>query len=166
MTEPTPTPDETSEAEQDHAQVKFPPPLVFVLLTLLGLGLDYLWPLGLGVPDTFQALGIAITLFGVTVVILINSQFKHNSTAIEPWKPTSTLITHGFYRFSRNPIYAGFCLFNIGIGIALNNLWIVLSFIPGAILVYYIAIAREEAYLERRFGEEYLAYKRRVRRWV
>ncbi|MEX0828581.1 MAG: isoprenylcysteine carboxylmethyltransferase family protein [Haliea sp.] len=166
MTEPTPTPDETPRAEQDHAQVKFPPPLIFVLLILLSLGLDYLWPLGMGIPETFQPIGIAVTLFGVTVVILINSQFKHNSTAIEPWKPTTTLITHGFYRWSRNPIYLGFCLFNIGIGVAMNSLWIVLSFLPGAILVYYIAIAREEKYLERRFGEEYLAYKRQVRRWL
>ena len=151
---------------QDHAQVKFPPPLIFLLLIILGWLLNRVWPLGMGVPEGFGPVGIAVTLFGVAVVILVNGTFKHNSTAIEPWKPTSTLITHGFYRWSRNPVYLGFCLFNMGIGIATNNLWIFLSFIPGAILVYYVAIAKEEAYLERRFGEEYLAYKRKVRRWL
>lgn len=150
----------------DHAQVKFPPPLIFLLLIFSGFGLNRLLPLGMGVPGGFAVLGLAFCLFGVAVVILINGMFKHNSTAIEPWKPTTVLVTHGLYRFSRNPIYVGFCLFNIGVGIAFNNLWIFLSFIPGAILVYYIAIAREEAYLERAFGEEYLAYKRKVRRWL
>lgn len=150
----------------DHAQVRFPPPLVFVLLIALGVGLNSLWPLSMGVPESFRAVGLAITLFGVAVGILVGGSFKRSSTAIEPWKPTTTLITHGFYRVSRNPIYVCFCLFNMGIGIALNNLWIFLSFIPGAILVYYIAIAREEAYLERAFGEQYLAYKRKVRRWI
>ena len=150
----------------DHAQVKFPPPLVFVLLIAAGVALNAVLPLRMGVPESFRTLGVAITVFGVAVVILINGKFKRSATAIEPWKPTSALITSGFYRWSRNPIYIGFCLFNMGIGIALNNLWIFLSFIPGAVLVYYIAIAREEAYLERAFGEEYLAYKRKVRRWL
>lgn len=150
----------------DHAQVKFPPPLIFLLLIFAGIGLDKVLPLGMGIPAGFSVVGIAFCLFGVAVVILINGMFKHNSTAIEPWKPTTVLVTHGLYRFSRNPIYVGFCLFNIGVGIALDNLWVLLSFIPGAILVYFIAIAREEAYLERTFGEEYLAYKRKVRRWL
>ena len=155
-----------SQQQADHAQVKFPPPLVFLLLIAAGAGLDYLWPLGMGIPESFQTLGIAVTLFGVAVVILISGAFKHASTAIEPWKPTTRLLTHGFYRFSRNPIYVGFCLFNMGIGIATNSLWIFLSFLPGAVLVYYIAIAKEEAYLERAFGQEYLDYKSRVRRWI
>lgn len=156
----------SEKQNRDHAQVKFPPPLIFVLLIVLGYGLQRLLPIELGVPDEFTPIGIAVTLFSVAVLILINGTFKRSSTAIEPWKPTSAIITTGFYRFSRNPVYIGFCLFNIGIGIALNSLWIVLSFLPGAILVYYIAIAKEEAYLEREFGEEYLAYKRKVRRWL
>ena len=160
------TNESNSHESPDHAQVKFPPPLIFLLLIVIAYGLHRAFPLGLGVPDAFTNLGIAITLFGMAVVILIMGAFKRFSTAIEPWKPTSALITTGFYRWSRNPIYVGFCLFNMGIGIALNSLWIVLSFIPGAILVYYIAIAREEAYLEREFGEEYLEYKRKVRRWL
>jgi|APSaa5957512535_1039671.scaffolds.fasta_scaffold116847_2 protein-S-isoprenylcysteine O-methyltransferase Ste14 len=148
------------------AAVKFPPPLIFVLLIFVGGGIDWLLPLGVGVPASFQPVGIAITLFGVAVAILVNGVFKRAGTAIEPWKPTTQLVTNGLYRWSRNPIYAGFCLFNLGIGIATNSLWIILTVIPGAILVYHIAIKKEERYLEEKFGEEYKAYKRQVRRWI
>lgn len=152
--------------ENDHAEVKIPPPLIFLLLILLGWLAHRVWPLPMGIPEGFSVLGYALTLFGVALVILMAGNFKRNSTAIEPWKPTTALITTGLYAWSRNPIYVGLCLFNMGIGIASNNLWIFLSFIPGAVLVYYFAIAKEEAYLERRFGGEYLVYKGRVRRWL
>ena len=152
--------------DEKGAAVKFPPPAIFVILIFVGAGLDYVWPLGLGVPESFEALGIAITLFGVAVAILVNGTFKRKGTAIEPWKPTTQLITSGFYAWSRNPIYLGFCLFNIGVGIASNSFWILITFIPGAYLVYIIAIAREEAYLEEKFGDEYQNYKARVRRWL
>ncbi len=148
------------------ADVKFPPPAIFVLLIIAGWGIHNIFPLPIGVPLSFRPLGIAICLFGMAVAILVNGTFKRKGTAIEPWKPTTSIITTGFYRWSRNPIYAGFCVFNIGIGIAINNLWIILSAIPGAILVYYIAIEKEERYLEEKFGKEYLDYKAKVRRWI
>ncbi|PCJ23434.1 MAG: hypothetical protein COA96_11835 [SAR86 cluster bacterium] len=153
-------------SDKKGAAVKFPPPLIFVILIFLGVGLGYILPVGLGVPESFKILGISITLFGVAVAILVNGSFKRKGTAIEPWKPTTAIITTGFYAWSRNPIYLGFCLFNIGIGIASNNFWIFISFIPGALLVYLVAIAREEAYLEDKFGDEYTAYKNKVRRWI
>lgn len=158
--------DNDQSQDKKGAAVKFPPPAIFVLLIFAGAGLHYLVPLPMGVPESFQPVGIAITIFGVAVAILVNGTFKRVGTAIEPWKPTTSLITTGFYRWSRNPIYVGFCLFNIGIGISANNVWILLSFIPGALLVYYIAIAKEEEYLEQKFGQEYLDYKAKVRRWI
>ncbi len=160
--------EDKQEEQQDKkgAAVKFPPPAIFVLLIFVGAGLNYVWPIGMGVPASFELVGIAIVLFGVAVAILVNGSFKRLGTAIEPWKPTTKIITTGFFAWSRNPIYVGFCLFNIGIGIASNSFWIFISFIPAAILVYYIAIAKEEAYLEKKFGEEYIAYKNKVRRWI
>ena len=156
--------DETTDKK--GAGVKFPPPLIFVLLIIVGLALDYIWPLEMSIPGSAGVFGIVLMLFAVAVAGLINATFKRAGTAIEPWKPTSNIVTTGFYAWSRNPIYTGFCVFNIGLGISLNNLWVFLSFIPGAVLVYFIAIVREEAYLEEKFGEEYLAYKRKVRRWI
>ncbi len=163
--------DESNESEsvtsdRKGAAVKFPPPAIFALLILLGAGLQYLWPLGLGVPESFEIFGYLLVLFGVAIAIVVNSSFNRVGTAIEPWKPTSAIVTTGLYAWSRNPIYAGFCLINMGIGIANNSLWIFVSFIPAAFLLYHIAIAKEEAYLERKFGDEYLAYKAKVRRWI
>ncbi len=76
------------------------------------------------------------------------------------------LVTDGLYARSRNPIYAGFCLVNVGLGLVTDNLWLVLSALPGAWLVTKIAIEKEEAYLEQVFGQAYLDYKDKVRRWL
>ncbi|MDA1289845.1 MAG: isoprenylcysteine carboxylmethyltransferase family protein [Proteobacteria bacterium] len=147
------------ESTQDKkgAAVKFPPPAIFASCILLGSGLQYLRPVGLGIPESIEVLGYLLVLFGITIAILVATSFQRAGTAIEPWKPTTSIVTTGFYAWSRNPIYAGFCLINIGIGIANNSLWIFVSFIPAAFLLYHVAIAKEEAYLAEKFGEEYLA---------
>ena len=159
---------ESTQDRQDKkgAAVKFPPPAIFVSCILLGAGLQYLRPVGLGIPESIEIFGYLLVLFGITIVILVAATFRRAGTAIEPWKPTTSIVTTGFYAWSRNPIYAGFCLINIGIGIASNSLWTFVSFIPAAFFLYYVVIAKEEAYLEEKFGEEYLVYKKNVRRWV
>ncbi|MFT7471508.1 MAG: protein-S-isoprenylcysteine O-methyltransferase Ste14 [Kiritimatiellia bacterium] len=157
---------EESTQDKKGAAVKFPPPAIFASCILLGAGLQYLRPVGLGIPESIEILGYLLVLFGITIAILVATSFRRAGTAIEPWKPTTSIVTTGFYAWSRNPIYAGFCLINIGIGIASNSLWIFVSFIPAAFLLYHVAIAKEEAYLAEKFGEEYLAYKKKVRRWV
>jgi protein-S-isoprenylcysteine O-methyltransferase Ste14 len=157
---------ESEVVDKKGAAVKFPPPAIFASLILLGAGLQQLWPLRVGMPAAFENIGIVLAVVGVAIAILVNSSFNRAGTAIEPWKPTTAIVTTGFYAWSRNPIYVGFCFINIGIGIATSNLWIFISFIPAALLLYHIAIVKEEAYLERKFGEEYLSYKRKVRRWI
>jgi protein-S-isoprenylcysteine O-methyltransferase Ste14 len=106
---------------------------------------------------------MALLIIGITAW-----SFRRVKTHIEPWKPTTTIITTGFFAISRNPIYLAFCVAGIGIGIGmiLHSWWVVFSCIPAAMLVYYFVIKREEAYLERKFGEAYLQYKARVRRWL
>lgn len=157
---------EAMSVDSKGAAVKFPPPAIFAGLILLGAGLQWRWPVGLGIPESVEVVGYLLVLGGIAIAIVVSGYFRRAGTAIEPWKPTTSIVTTGVYAWSRNPIYAGFCLINIGIGVATNSLWIFLSFIPAALLLYYIAIAKEEAYLEKKFGEEYLAYKRKVRRWI
>jgi protein-S-isoprenylcysteine O-methyltransferase Ste14 len=162
----SPQQDEATPQANDHAAVKFPPPVLFLLLLGVALGLDSLAPAALGLPSALRITGAAIAIAGVGLAIHVAKVFRNRSTAIEPWKPSSALITEGVYGWTRNPIYLGFCLVNFGIGMAADSVWMMLSCLPGAWGVYVIAIAREESYLERRFGNEYLQYKQRVRRWL
>ena len=76
------------------------------------------------------------------------------------------LVTSGIHGWSRNPIYVGMFLVYIGIGIGVRSPWIVILTLPLAIILRDGVVAREEAYLERRFGDTYRGYKARVRRWV
>jgi len=146
--------------------VKFPPPLIFLILMLVAYGAYHFWPIGFGSSSGLRYIGLVIVILGIFIVILAKRSFNRVETNIEPWKPTTHIISTGIYAHSRNPIYSAFCLIPIGLGIFLNNFWILISFIPSAFLVYYIAIKKEEVYLGKKFGEEYHHYKNQVRRWL
>jgi protein-S-isoprenylcysteine O-methyltransferase Ste14 len=87
-------------------------------------------------------------------------------TRIETNMPTSTIVTSGPYRFSRNPIYLGMLLGQIGLAIAFNTLWILGTLVPFFLVLRYGVVAREEVYLDRKFGDAYRRYVARVRRWL
>jgi hypothetical protein len=80
--------------------------------------------------------------------------------------PTTTIVESGPYRFTRNPIYLGMFLGLIGLAIAFDNLWLLMMLVPFALVIRYGVVAREEAYLERKFGDVYRGYRSRVRRWL
>jgi len=75
-------------------------------------------------------------------------------------------VRAGPYRFSRNPIYLAFSLLHLGIAIWVNSLWLVATLVASVAVIAWVVIPREEQYLERRFGAEYVEYKKSVRRWV
>ena len=148
------------------ADVKFPPPLVSLLVLLLTYGMHYFWPIGIGGMSIFKYIGVIVSTFGIGIIIIASLNFKRADTNIEPWKPTKNIISVGIYGYSRNPIYVAFCLVQIGIGIFINSLWVFVGFMITAILIYQIAIKKEELYLEKKFGEEYILYKNKVKRWL
>jgi len=146
--------------------VKTPPPLIFLTLLLITYGIEQLLPLNIGQSPLLQIISASAIVIGLGIIIHVAFMFWQAKTCIEPWKPTSTIITSGIYAYSRNPIYAGFCFVQVGLGLYLNSLWVLFSFLPAAILVNVLVIKKEEHYLERKFGDEYLSYKERVRRWI
>jgi protein-S-isoprenylcysteine O-methyltransferase Ste14 len=87
-------------------------------------------------------------------------------TPVPTNEPTRVLVTTGVHGWTRNPIYLGMFLVYGGIGAAVRNPSILILTLPLAIAIRYGVVAREEAYLERRFGDTYRDYKARVRRWV
>lgn len=93
-------------------------------------------------------------------------RFRRAGTPFDVRKPASALITEGPYRFSRNPSYVSLTLLYLGIGILLNNGWILILVAPVFLVMDLWVVRREERHLEAKFGEEFLRYKAAVRRWL
>ena len=85
---------------------------------------------------------------------------------MEPWTPTPETVFRDPYRLSRNPMYVGLCALQTGLGVGLGLWWIVILALPALIVVHFIAVRPEEAYLESKFREGYLSYKSSVRRYL
>ena len=145
------------------------PPLLFLGALLLGLGADRLLPLVVALPGRDQirwTVGGGLILIGVALAAAGIRSFFRAATPVPTNEPTRALVTTGVHGWTRNPIYLGMFLIYGGIGVAAQSPWILILTLPLAILIRYGVVAREEVYLERRFGDAYLAYKRRVRRWL
>lgn len=146
--------------------VEFPPPMVFILLMAAGYLMSLIVPVAISDDPVVKALGVASAVFGLAVILSAVVAFRRARTSLKPWKPAAKIVQTGLYAWSRHPIYIAFCFITVGIGLFFNIFWIAISFIPSLIIVYFSAIRKEEAYLESKFGEEYRAYKAKVRRWL
>ncbi len=112
------------------------------------------------------ASSVALILFGLGLVGYCAWQFKRAQTHIEPWRATSSIIVKGPYWYSRNPIYLAFVITGVGIALAFNTCWMLLSLLAFVLVANKLVIEREERYLERKFSESYLNYRRQTRRWL
>jgi protein-S-isoprenylcysteine O-methyltransferase Ste14 len=152
---------------RDGAAVWIQPPLLFAGGVLLGAALQWVWDLEFAWGGDLQfALGAALIVGGVGFLLGAFSIFRRIGQHPDPKKPTPTISRDGPYRFTRNPMYVGGSLVQLGIGIALGNAWILVLLVPVVLLIHYGAILPEERYLERKFGDEYLSFKASVRRWL
>jgi protein-S-isoprenylcysteine O-methyltransferase Ste14 len=152
----------------DGANVRFPPPLIYVAGLVLGIVADR----SLSLPrldlssTTRGAAGAVILVIGFAVMFAGAGLFMRRRTAILPFKPASSLVTSGILGWTRNPMYLGMTIFYVGLAIIFDSLTSLILLALVLLTVQTQVIAREEAYLERAFGDEYVAYKRRVRRWI
>jgi protein-S-isoprenylcysteine O-methyltransferase Ste14 len=154
------------DTTRDTAGVIAPPPLIYALTLGLALLLHQRVPLPL-VPRKIKNL-LGITLIGSAVLpgLLAIRGMRNAGTNVNPAQPTTALIVEGPYRFTRNPIYLGMTALYTGIALLANTLWPILL-LPGVLFVMTRGvIEREEAYLEQKFGEQYVTYKEKVRRWI
>lgn len=155
---------------KDAAEVRIFPPAIPLVTILLGVGLNYLLPFGASSKPIRYAnywIGALVVLGSILGLGWRSVRLVRGSGQSEnPWKPTTEIIEHGPFRVSRNPMYLQMVLVCVGVSIMLWNLWILFLTPLCAWLLQHLVIAPEEAYLERKFGERYLAYKRRVRRWI
>lgn len=155
-----------TETAKDNPGVIAPPPLIYLGFLALGFGLDYFWPIAV-LPDRVQYfVGAALMVLATAILVSSFRQFQKAGTNVVPYKPTLAIISAGPYRYSRNPMYLALSLLYAGIGVAADNLWILVLLVPLLVVVGTGVIAREERYLEAKFGEAYLGYKAGVRRWL
>jgi protein-S-isoprenylcysteine O-methyltransferase Ste14 len=142
------------------------PPLLFLAALLLGFVSDRLLPLSVAIQGGGWLLAGSLILIGVALVAAGIGNFSRAATPVPTNQPTRALVTTGIHGWTRNPIYLGLFLVYAGIGVAARSPWALVLTLPLAITIRYGVVAREEAYLERRFGDAYRDYKARVRRWL
>lgn len=153
-------------AEEDRPGVPAPPPLfVFGPLAALLL-LELALPTRV-MPSPWRWLA-ATLLFGAGAAANLAGALtqRRAGTDFLPDHPSTTVVSHGIYGWTRNPMYVGFLLAAAGIALAFDSWWGLASLPIGLALIDRVIVRREERYLERKFGDLYLAYKTRVRRWI
>lgn len=141
------------------------PPAIYLIAILAGLVLHFAWPIRF-VPNLARPFGALIAIFAVTLFMWSIRTFRSAGTPVPGNQPTTTIVHVGPYRFSRNPIYLAFSLFQTGIALGVNDAWILITLLAAIAIISFVVIPREERYLEARFGEEYAMYKASVRRWL
>jgi protein-S-isoprenylcysteine O-methyltransferase Ste14 len=142
------------------------PPLIYLASILIGLALQWPWPVQV-VPGAWAALlGAPLILAAIPIFASAVAAFRRAGTPIQSVRPTTRLVHTGPYRFSRNPIYLAFTLLHLGISLWVNSVWLLVTLLVTLVVMSYGVIAREERYLERRFGDDYRRYKGTVRRWL
>ena len=141
------------------------PPIIFLAAILLGVALNYPWPLSF-VPSPLRLLGALLVLCAVLLFGLSLREFRAAGTSVRGSQRSTAIVRTGPYRFSRNPIYVSFVLLLLGLAVGLDNLWLVLTLIPAVAFIAVVVIPREERFLDQNFPEQYSSYKATVRRWL
>jgi protein-S-isoprenylcysteine O-methyltransferase Ste14 len=155
-----------ASGERDVAGVIAPPPLIYVAALLLGLGLNALLPSPDSAGTVVVVVGIVLIVAGSALALSFVGAFRRAGTAIDPYRRSDHLVTSGPYRLSRNPGYLGMALVYAGIVALVAAPWAYLTLAIALVVMDRGVIAREERYLERRFGDDYRRYKARTRRWI
>ncbi len=144
----------------DNANVIAPPPLIYLSAMAIGSLIHFSFPIRI-LPRT-PALCLGVLLIAVSGFRAL----ARARTAVDPRKPSTAIVNYGAFRYTRNPLYISLTLLYLGIASLINSIWILILVFPLLAVIQKGVIEREERYLEKKFGEEYLRYKRRVKRWI
>lgn len=154
------------EDRTDRAGVIFPPPLIMLTALIAAMALHRLWPWPVASRAAAVTLGAAFCVFGIGIAAWGRITLARGGTNVNPYKPTTSIITGGPYRFTRNPLYVGIQGLFLGLSLLVGTWWGLVLLVPAFLILHYGVVQREEAYLERKFGQAYRTYKASVRRWL
>ena len=149
-----------------NAGIRIPAPILTIIHVTMAILLGWLAPLPIPAPMFIRGLGFGLAAFGFVLGVLALIEFRRARTTSDPKKPAQKIVTSGVYRYTRNPIYLGFVLILIGLPLNMGNYWGFVLAWPLITFINNMVIKYEEAYLEKKFKEQYTDYKSRVRRWV
>lgn len=147
---------------------RLPPPFIMFTIGAAMVLLNWLFPRDNADIYAFWQAAAVFSILGVGVCLAGVLGFRAAQTTMNPFQPDSatSLVTTGIYNYSRNPMYLGFALILIGLFILLNNQWFIAGPILFVLYMNQFQIAPEERAMEKLFGEEYITYCNKVRRWV
>jgi protein-S-isoprenylcysteine O-methyltransferase Ste14 len=151
---------------KDHAGIRIPAPILAIVHITMAILLGWLAPLPIPAPMFVKWLGLGLAALGFVLGVLALIEFRRARAATDPKKPATNFVTSGIYRYTRNPIYLGFVLMLIGLPLNMGIYWGLVLIWPLVTFTNNMVIKHEEAYLERKFKEQYTGYKSRVRRWL
>jgi protein-S-isoprenylcysteine O-methyltransferase Ste14 len=152
-------------APQDAPGVIVFPPVLFLGPLLLGFGLQLKWPVHLWPALPARIIGGILIAISASIALPAFSRMRRAGTNVHPGKPSTVIVSDGPFRFTRNPIYLANTVLYLGLSLVFNAVWPLLTLVPALMLLHWGVVLREERYLEAKFGEAYVAYKARVRRW-
>ncbi len=145
--------------------MKLYPPHYLLILSFCML---FTWYFGESSPQTLPLIIIGLCFIGFGFLLAFNSisRFIRAKTGVVPFSESTTLITEGFYKYTRNPMYVGMNSFLFGLLVILNNPINLIFLIVFFFIVRNLFVIKEEVQMKETFGEEYLLYKDKVRRWL
>ncbi len=148
----------------DNPGIRVPPPLIYLLPLILGLLLNRRSHVPFLSRSAARALGWPLVGGGVLLTGWFFRTMRSADAPVRTDKPVPRLTTKGPFRYTRNPGYLAMAMIYVGIAVLRNSLWAILFLPVVLVVIQREVIGREERYLERAFGEEYLRYKAQVRR--
>jgi protein-S-isoprenylcysteine O-methyltransferase Ste14 len=154
--------------EHDHPNINksVHPPVVALMFIVIAYFLGRFLPIPLVVPMVVRNIGLFLTFIGFLLGVGAFLEFRKARTTLDPHGSAKQVVTSGIYRFTRNPIYLGFLLMVIGLPLNSGLIWGLIVSPLYVILMTRLVIEREEAYLEKKFKDQYTGYRSRVRRWL
>ena len=152
--------------KKDRTNIKVEPSIIVFAFVTLAFLLGRSFGITLSAPQIVRWLGLALSALGLALGLLALREFKRMRTSSNTKAAATGIVTSGIYSFSRHPIYLGFLLILIGLPLSNGNYWGILLMPMFIVAMNAIIIKPEEAYLEKKFKEQYTGYKSRVRRWL
>jgi protein-S-isoprenylcysteine O-methyltransferase Ste14 len=155
-----------TDAPDDNPGVVIFPPLLFVICVVVGAIAYFVWPLRWNLSPWLRGAGCALVPAAIAFAMWAQRIMRAAGTNIRPDLPATAIVSDGPFAFTRNPLYLTLLAIYAGIGIALASVTFLAVLVPLAVVLHFGVVLREERYLEAKFGEAYLSYKSRVRRWI